>query len=145
MRGTQVFAAPVRSPGSALSFGKGTVQTVIRLPNDGEIILTWSRLIPPSGYILHDVGVIPTICTSGASGKDRGLISRAIEQRLEVEAAWRKAGSGDDERRKNLRASCPSERRRDSFDVEVARRLLSNRVLYARALSLSAASTASRH
>ena len=146
----EIVAAALQDRGRAVvigtsSFGKGTVQTVIRLPNDGEITLTWSRLIPPSGYILHDVGVLPTICTSGVSGKGRDLISRAIEQRLEVEAAWRKAGSGDDERRKDLRASCPSERRRDSFDVEVARRLLVDRVLYARALSLSAANTAARY
>lgn len=145
----EVVAAALQDRGRAVvigtaTFGKGTVQTVLRLPNDGEITLTWSRLIPPSGYILHEVGVLPTICTSGASGKGRDLISRAIEQRLEAEAAWRKARSGDDERRQDLRASCPSERRRDSFDVEVARRLLGNRVLYTRALSLSAASTAAR-
>ena len=145
----EVVAAALQDRGRAVvigtaSFGKGTVQTVIRLPNDGEITLTWSRLIPPSGYILHDFGVMPTICTSGASGKDRDLISRAIEQRLEDEAAWRKAGFGDDERRQDLRASCPSERRRNSFDVEVARRLLGDRNLYARALSLSAAYTAAR-
>ena len=146
----EVVAATLQDRGRAViigtsSFGKGTVQTVIRLPNDGEITLTWSRLIPPSGYILHEVGVMPTICTSGASGKGRDLISRAIEHRLEVEAAWRKAGSADDERRKDLRASCPSERRRDSFDVDVARRLLGDRVLFARALSLSAANTAARY
>ena len=146
----EVVAATLQDRGRAViigtaSFGKGTVQTVIRLPNDGEMTLTWSRLIPPSGYILHEVGVMPTICTSGASGKGRDLISRAIEHRLEVEAAWRKTGAGDVKRRQDLRASCPAERRRDSFDVEVARRLLGDRVLYARALSLSAANTAARY
>ena len=95
--------------------------------------------------LLAPFGVIPTICTSGASGNGRDLISRAIEHRLEVEAAWRKAGSGDAKRRQDLRASCPSERHRDSFDVEIARRLLGDRVLYARALSLSAANTAARY
>ena len=146
----EVVAATLQDRGRAVvigtsSFGKGTVQTVIRLPNDGEMTLTWSRLVPPSGFILHEVGVMPTICTSGASGNGRDLISRSIKHRLEVEAAWRKTRSGDDKRRKELRASCPSERRRDSFDLEVARRLLGDRVLYARALSLSAANTAARY
>ena len=43
----------------------GSVQTVIRLPNEGEITLTWSRLVAPSGYLLHGLGVLPAICTSG--------------------------------------------------------------------------------
>src|SRR5204862_7065544 len=29
------------------SYGKGTVQTVLRLPNDGELTLTWARLETP--------------------------------------------------------------------------------------------------
>ena len=45
-------------------YGKGTVQTVVRLANEGELILTWSRLQAPSGYTWNELGVLPNICTS---------------------------------------------------------------------------------
>ena len=61
------------------SFGKGSVQTVIRLPNDGEITLTWSKLVAPSGYLLHGLGVRPAICTSGGVQESVVLIIVAIE------------------------------------------------------------------
>ena len=50
----------------ASSFGKGSVQTVLDLPNGGELILTWAQLHAPSGYTLRDAGVIPTVCTEGS-------------------------------------------------------------------------------
>ena len=122
------------------SFGKGTVQTVIRLPNDGEITLTWSRLVAPSGYVLHGLGVLPGICTSGsAPDDDADPIAAALEHRLETAgalAAWRAAGLGDETRRRELRGACPAERRRDLFDLEVARTLLADRALYGRVLDL---------
>lgn len=66
----EVLASALQDQGRAVvvgtaSYGKGTVQTVIRLPNDGEITLTWSRLITPSGYGLHALGVLPTVCADG--------------------------------------------------------------------------------
>ncbi len=66
----EILAAALQDNGRAVlvgssSFGKGTVQTVLRLPNDGEIILTWARIEAPSGYALQTLGVVPTICTVG--------------------------------------------------------------------------------
>ena len=46
------------------SYGKGTVQRVIDLPNNGEMSVTWARFHAPSGYTLHELGVLPSICTS---------------------------------------------------------------------------------
>ena len=46
------------------SYGKGTVQTVVAMPNGGELTLTWSRFYTPSGYALHGLGVMPTVCTA---------------------------------------------------------------------------------
>ena len=53
------------------SYGKGTVQNIKPLPNQGEIKLTWARFHAPSGYTLHHLGVLPSICTAGQhdSGK----------------------------------------------------------------------------
>lgn len=46
------------------SLGKGSVQSVTRLPNDGELLLTWSLMHGPSGRTFHGRGVIPHICTN---------------------------------------------------------------------------------
>ena len=65
----EIVAAALQDAGRAVvigssSYGKGSVQTVLRLPNNGELILTWARLMAPSGYPLNRHGVIPTICTA---------------------------------------------------------------------------------
>ncbi len=46
------------------SLGKGSVQSVTRLPNDGELLLTWSLMHGPSGKTFHGRGVTPHICLS---------------------------------------------------------------------------------
>ena len=66
---SEIVAAALQDAGRAVvigssSYGKGSVQTVLRLPNNGELILTWARLMAPSGYPLHRHGVIPTVCTA---------------------------------------------------------------------------------
>jgi carboxyl-terminal processing protease len=132
------------------SFGKGSVQTVIRLPNDGEITLTWSRLYAPSGYMLHGLGVLPAICTSGAPATvpekaadgAADLLKRVMANRASGEktlSAWRVSGAFDDAKRNRLREACPSQRRPDDLEVEVARRLLENKALYVEALGMAAA------
>ena len=73
---SEIVAAALQDVGRAVvigssSYGKGTVQTVMRLPNDGELTLTWARLVTPSGYLLQEHGVVPTLCTSGLGDDDR--------------------------------------------------------------------------
>jgi carboxyl-terminal processing protease len=119
------------------SFGKGTVQTVIRLPNEGEITITWSRLLAPSGYVLHRLGVLPGICISGSEANDDDaiagvLVDGARDER--VHTAWREVAPNDESGRRDLRATCPAERRRSPSDLEVARRLLADEVLFGRLL-----------
>ncbi|WP_404379993.1 S41 family peptidase [Caenispirillum salinarum] len=65
----EIVSAALQDQGRAVvvgttSYGKGTVQTVVRLPNDGEMTLTWSRFHSPSGYALHGLGVMPSLCTA---------------------------------------------------------------------------------
>jgi carboxyl-terminal processing protease len=130
------------------SYGKGTVQTVIRLPNDGEITLTWSRLVAPSGYVLHGLGVTPNICTSGlAPGDDRG-VQHALG-RTEKDAAalakWRQVGLAGEKRSRALRASCPAEANETAgLEPAVAERLLREPVLFRRILARSAATAEAR-
>ena len=121
---------------------------MLRLPNDGEITLTWSRLVAPSGYIFHGLGIRPVICTSGAKEAAQEVIRKALNNRSETEAtfvAWRKPGLQDEDKRARLRASCPSRRRTDDLDNQIARRLINNPALYARALTITSATHEARY
>ncbi len=124
------------------SYGKGTVQTVLRLPNDGEITLTWSRLIAPSGYILHGLGVRPELCVSTKPVNVEKMIDRALNRGLKVKSTfdrWRSPGLKDDSSREKLRASCPAERHETDRELEVAKHLIENPKAYMKALALSSA------
>jgi len=124
------------------SYGKGSVQTVIRLPNDGEITLTWSKFVAPSGYYIHGLGVIPTVCTSGY--KDTGAAAEIIESALEGKRAsetvlWRRRAMLSNDDRQALRDGCPSQARKGPLDLEVAKRLILNDQIHARALRMTTA------
>lgn len=151
----EVTAAALQDRGRAVvigtsSFGKGTVQTVIRLPNEGEITLTWSRLIAPSGFVLHGLGVYPTICTSGSDGNSvngKAIIDKALSKKIKTTAimeAWRRAPFEEKIQRQKLRAFCPPQRRKLRLDSKVAEVLLNSKKLYARTLNLSASAAAAR-
>jgi len=151
----EVTAAALQDRGRAIivgtsSFGKGTVQTVIRLPNEGEITLTWSRLVAPSGYILHGLGVFPMICTSGIDGNSidgKSVIKKALAARIRTTAvleAWRRTSYQEKQQRQELRSFCPPERRKLKLDSKVAEAMLEDKALYARTLNLSAAAAAAR-
>jgi carboxyl-terminal processing protease len=130
------------------SYGKGSVQTVIRLPNDAEVTLTWSRFVAPSGYTLHGLGVRPAICTSG-DGKDGAkVLTKALAARARTQAAlvaWRYAGVHDESRRQELRSTCPAETRQEAIDVEIASRLLRDRRLYNGAVGLTSMTAQARY
>ena len=125
------------------SYGKGTVQTVIRLPNDGEITLTWSRLVSPSGYVLHGLGVAPTLCTSGLAAGDARTIAQALARKGKSAATlttWRQAGLADEATRQTLRATCPPEADKSpEIDLALAQRLIKDLALYRRTVAEVAA------
>jgi carboxyl-terminal processing protease len=146
----EVTAAALQDRGRAIivgtsSFGKGTVQTVVSLPNEGEITLTWSRLIAPSGYILHDLGIFPMICTSGIDGNTidgRSVIKKALAKQIRtptVRDAWRKTSYLEKQKRRKLRSLCPPERRKLKLEIRVAETMLQDKALYTHTLNLSAA------
>lgn len=119
------------------SYGKGSVQTVIRLPNDGEITLTWSRFVAPSGYYLHGLGVVPTVCTSGKEklSQASGIIEAALgSHEPGYSSVWRKRAFLNQKERRELRENCPSEIRRGALDVEIAKRLILDGAAHQKAL-----------
>ncbi len=119
------------------SFGKGTVQTVLRLPNNGEITLTWSRLVTPSGYRLHQLGVLPTICTraDGQVVATENLLEQVHDEMrglAEQFTRWRATGNDDDSEsdRETLRNLCPSDSGSPDTDIAIAKNLLGDPALY---------------
>lgn len=117
----ELAAAALQDRGRAVvvgssSYGKGTVQTVIPLPNGGELGFTWSRAIVPSGIDLRGRGVHPIVCSSGVYVADPDALDRLL-----AHAAVSSGAQGD--------ANCPSERRDGLVDPEVARRLIDDPAL----------------
>ncbi len=141
----EIVAAALQDQGRAViigsnSFGKGTVQNVIRLSNNGELTLTWSRIHAPSGYTLHKLGVLPNICTSEKGERANGVLAFLRSRMPKVSpqlAAWRRVRYGDGEAREKLRASCPAQSTAPESDIELARQVLEDSELYRHALGLS--------
>jgi len=121
------------------SYGKGTVQRVIALPNNGEMSVTWARFHAPSGYTLHELGVLPSICTSEAAANADKLLRLLQQGRIAaLPTAARNATDPDDTAALNkLRANCPSQHGESAIDLEVAAQLLESPTLYSRAIDLA--------
>ena len=137
---SEIVAAALQDVGRAVivgstSYGKGTVQTVLRLPNDGELTLTWAQLVAPSGYLLHDHGVVPNLCTSDLGDDDNSVqvaLQRAGGSAGASTPPRRRAGL-DEQAWSQLRHSCPARQGDHQIDIKVAKRLLADPVLYSRA------------
>ena len=139
----EIVATTLQDRGRAVvvgttSYGKGTVQTITRLPNGGEMTLTWSRLMPPSGYFYHRLGVLPTLCTSGASTPDDEIIGKAMDDNnfIATLARWRTVGFEDHKARKELRKTCEPQRRKGDTELKIAVKLIEDAFLYESFLGL---------
>ncbi len=140
---SEVIAAALQDRGRAVvigtaSFGKGTVQNVIPMANDGEMTVSWAELLTPRGYHLHHHGVIPTVCTSGVTSDamaallDRPPAPVLFEARDRLdEGGWLA-----------LRDQCPAATKPNAVDIGLAEHLLDTPALYQAALKLPAASIA---
>jgi carboxyl-terminal processing protease len=138
---SEIVAAALQDVGRAVvvgsaSYGKGTVQTVLRLPNDGELTLTWAQLVTPSGYLLNEHGVIPTVCTSDLGDDARSLqiaVQRATSLSITPAALGPRAAL-DESGWARLRQSCPTRQDQHDVDLQLAERLLDDPALYNEAL-----------
>jgi len=133
---SEIVASALQDAGRAVvigtsSYGKGTVQTVLRTSNDGELTVTWARLITPKGYFLHHHGVVPTVCTANLTNNANidAILAKSPGPTLsEARDTLNDAGWIA------LRSACPASTERDPLDLRVARQLLENPVVYARML-----------
>ncbi|HUN46906.1 MAG TPA: S41 family peptidase [Stellaceae bacterium] len=140
---SEIVAAALQDRGRAVvigtsSFGKGTVQTVLELVNDGELTVTWAKLLSPEGYTIHEHGVVPTLCTADL-GEDQASFSHAMEvgTTLGTGLAASPRSALDEQGWKTLRDSCPAQRVDRVADLKLAEQLLRDPALYARALNVT--------
>ncbi len=148
----EIVAVALRDRGRAVvigsaSYGKGTVQTIIRLPNGGELTLTWARMHAPSGFALQDHGIIPAICTSsdtedvaelvGALRASRRAGTDLLENRLKARLARRSDPQLS-------RAACPPHAKEPAADMVIARYLFEDHRLYTRTLVIGRPAVAER-
>ncbi|MBS0518049.1 MAG: PDZ domain-containing protein [Proteobacteria bacterium] len=136
----EIVAAALQDRGRAVivgttSYGKGTVQTVVRLPNQGELILTWSRLLAPSGYTWNELGVMPNICTAKVADPDK-LQPSAVDANRSLLQQWHAERHPSAQEVATLRRICPPGEDLPRRDVEIAGRLLHDPTLYAQAVRL---------
>ena len=142
---SEIVAAALQDAGRAVvvgtsSFGKGTVQTVLRLPNEGELTLTWARFHAPSGYALNGRGIMPDICTADFATGDpievEQILDRIRSGELPVarSVVHRDLAMDDTNGIAAFRAACPPANGEGGVELEVALRLLEDPALYQRAL-----------
>jgi carboxyl-terminal processing protease len=139
---SEIVAAALQDNGRAVvigtaTYGKGTVQTVIPMPNEGELILTWARFFSPSGYPIADLGVMPMVCT--APNQPASFYVDEVRNGRTTSPTtmgkWRAADHEDMASLKQLRGLCPPDTHEHDADLAVAEALLTDHKLYARALS----------
>jgi carboxyl-terminal processing protease len=71
--------------GSA-TLGKGLVQTITRLPDGGELFVTWSRVLAPKGWPIQSLGVLPQVCTSLSDSKTHQELTDLAGGKLDLAA-----------------------------------------------------------
>lgn len=120
------------------TYGKGTVQTVLPLPNQGEITLTWARFHAPSGYTLHHLGVLPSVCTSIYRTTEEVMRDLGNGRMPQVPTDRRNAVKPDDTSGLDaLRKTCPARQQENPLDLDVALKLVSAPEMFASAVRLA--------
>lgn len=145
---SEVVAAALQDSGRGLligarSYGKGSVQRVRDLPNNGALNLTWAKMHAPSGYALSRFGVFPTICTGGEQRTPEAMLARI--RRGEVLDAnlgllRRVADTLDPAAQNSLLQRCGDRPRsigQPDYDLELALGLLAEPALYKQIFSYS--------
>lgn len=141
--GSEIVAAALQVSGRAVvigttSFGAGTIQTVLPLPNYGQLVLTWAEVSTPAGYRLDKRGVMPTVCTGGDVTAETVLAELRRGGGIIDHATRSRDIDPDDEAAvAAFRALCPPRGDGADISLEVARALLADPALFSRVLARS--------
>jgi carboxyl-terminal processing protease len=136
---SEIVAAALQDQGRAVvvgssTYGKGTVQTVLRLPNDGELTLTWARFHAPSGYALNARGILPDLCTSSSTLREVLQSMQSGESPLARTLQQAEVDENDKPAVAAFRAHCPTVEDSPAVDLDVALALLNDQRLFAKAI-----------
>ena len=137
----EIVASALQDQGRAIvigasSFGKGTVQQVLRLPNNGEFILTWARMHAPSGYVLNKFGVLPNICTGQFASGDANLMHLTEKNGEKIRKEFLARRAIRHFNTKLAKKTCPWHPQENAdVDLEVAERVLNKKNLYNKMLT----------
>jgi carboxyl-terminal processing protease len=122
--------------GSA-TLGKGLVQTITRLPDGGELFVTWSRVLAPLGWPLQSLGVLPQVCTSRGEAETLHQLDDLAAGHQDMAAAIAASRAARPPlpvaQAIEIRASCPAAEGRDT-DLLAARFLVDHPDAYSAAL-----------
>lgn len=146
---SEVVAGALQDSGRAVliggrTYGKGTVQMIVHLPNEGELIITWARMYTPSGYPIGPFGVYPTICTDEIEDPSlqhvAGTARTAAIRARELLRLRRIAQDLDDSIQEALLGRCGDRKPAtdgSDLDLALALKLLGQRSLFDRAFEAS--------
>lgn len=119
------------------TLGKGLVQTIAELPDGGELLITWSRVLAPRGWPIQALGVLPQVCTSlGQDMLNRELQALARGSQPMADALLRHRLARPPlapAAALAIRATCPAAEGRE-LDLQAARFLIQTPRAYATAL-----------
>ncbi len=122
--------------GSA-TLGKGLVQTLTRLPDGGELYVTWSRVLAPRGWPIQSLGVIPQVCTSGGALPATKAMHDLLDSKQDMQGALTASRAARAPlpvaRALDIRSACPAAEGAD-FDLQAAHFLADHAVAYRTAL-----------
>ncbi len=140
---SEMLAAALQDRGRAVAIGstsqgKGSVQNLQAMPNGGELVITWSRMYSPAGYMLDGLGVLPNICTSVPFNRDAATMLQYEQDRLERQFRdWRRYDRADPGLANTLRRSCPPSFETPDSDISLAAKILLEPGIYRLALAPS--------
>ncbi len=138
----EALAAALADDGRAVlvgsaTYGKGLVQTIGRLPDGGDVLVSWSRMLAPLGWPIQSLGVLPQICTSLGEPSLRAQLAALGQGRLSLAPALARARAAraplPPAETLEIRDACPAAEGR-APDLATARFLLDHPKSYAAAL-----------
>ena len=119
------------------TLGKGLVQTLTRLPDGGELFVTWSRVLAPRGWPIQTLGVMPQVCTSGGADETQKALSDLADGDLANAKALARSRAARAPlpvaEALEIRAACPASEGRDE-DIAAAKFLVAHPSAYKAAL-----------
>lgn len=99
--GAEIVAGALKDTGRALlvgekTFGKGSVQSVISLPDGSAVRLTTAKYYTPGKQLIHEKGVVPHIRAAMSAGDEARLLAHRRQDNLPEGTEKEDAGKFED-------------------------------------------------